>query len=447
MDNLRLVLIVLGGVAILGLLLHGLYVMRKNNSPKEQRNGNDEGMSPASMDFSKPTRVEPQLDAQGFDEYGVGKARVVSNDAEPKHSESVTQTEDDSLFESVTLDMEQQDNMQGTEAHWDDIPSIAALEDVPKAAAETPIDDEGPQYAPAVSNPKPAEHYQNKVKSTLASVEPDIAVTPPPAEFVQAESESVMPVQKEEPVAAQTSEQPLDSASESSLQPSDNVVDTAQNSRPDAPEKPEQKPKSKSSLASMLFGSRAKAGKKQRKVDENQFSIDFDSVDPVLNEAKEQSRIDHGGETERPKYDPNIPPEVLSISVKATAEECISGARLLPLLLTLGLKFGESDIFHRHVNNNGKGPVLFSLANMFKPGVFDIHHMETFETKGLTLFMTLPMESDAHQVFNMMYNAARKIADEFGAQVLDEARQELTVSGLPQYVERIRDFEKRRILG
>ena len=95
MDNLRLVLIILGGVAILGLLLHGLYVMRKNNSPKVQWDDSDEDMSPPSMDFSKPTRVEPQLDAQGFDEFGVGKARVVSTSVTNKGIDSESPNEVD----------------------------------------------------------------------------------------------------------------------------------------------------------------------------------------------------------------------------------------------------------------------------------------------------------------------------------------------------------------
>jgi cell division protein ZipA len=117
------------------------------------------------------------------------------------------------------------------------------------------------------------------------------------------------------------------------------------------------------------------------------------------------------------------------------------------MLLTLGFKFGDQDIFHRHVNSNGKGPVLFSLANMFKPGNFDIDNLETFTTRGVSLFMLLPIEGDPHQVFNMMHNAARKIADEFNAQVLDGRRSVLSKQGLQQYVEKIRDFERKRMIA
>ena len=139
--------------------------------------------------------------------------------------------------------------------------------------------------------------------------------------------------------------------------------------------------------------------------------------------------------------------EVLVLNVRAKDDAPIAGAALLPMLLTLGFKFGDQDIFHRHVNANGKGPVLFSLANMFKPGVFDIDSLENFTTQGVSLFMILPIEGDPHQVFNMMHNAARKLADEFDAQVLDGRRSVLTKQGLQQYVEKIREFERKRMIA
>ncbi len=137
---------------------------------------------------------------------------------------------------------------------------------------------------------------------------------------------------------------------------------------------------------------------------------------------------------------PQREPEVLILYVDKPSGEMIDGARLLPLLLTLGFKFGEMDFFHRHEQTSGHGEILFSLANMYNPGTFDIDHMEQVQTRGLSIFMTMPNAGEALQTFNMMHNAAKKIADEFDAQVLDYKREPLDVVRVRHYVEKIRKF-------
>ena len=120
----------------------------------------------------------------------------------------------------------------------------------------------------------------------------------------------------------------------------------------------------------------------------------------------------------------------------------MQGSSLLPLLLTLGFKYSEDGFFNRHEDASGQGEVLFRLANMFNPGTFDIDNMEQFQTEGVSLFMTLPCAGDSLPTFNMLHSAAKKIADEFSAKILDHNRQELDVSTVRQYVEKIREFEE-----
>ncbi len=45
-----------------------------------------------------------------------------------------------------------------------------------------------------------------------------------------------------------------------------------------------------------------------------------------------------------------------------------------------------------------------------------------------------------------MHNAARKLADEFGGQVLDNTRSVLTVQTTRHYVEKIREFERQQLI-
>lgn len=138
-------------------------------------------------------------------------------------------------------------------------------------------------------------------------------------------------------------------------------------------------------------------------------------------------------------------PEIEVVTLFVTGD--IQGAILLQMTTELGLKYGDMDIFHRHQESSGHGPVLFSVANMFNPGTFDIHSMERFETQGIVLFMTLPLKSDGHQAFTMMYNAANKIADAMPrAAVLDGNRNPVTKQSVQHTYQRIREFERKQRL-
>ena len=140
------------------------------------------------------------------------------------------------------------------------------------------------------------------------------------------------------------------------------------------------------------------------------------------------------------------PAEVLILYVLLPEDKEMKGPDLLSLLLTLGFKYGEMDIFHRHLDSAGSGAVLFSLANMFNPGTFDLENIEKLGTRGVSLFMTLPGPGEPLQNFNLMHNAAKKLAEEFGGQVLDGQRSVLTVQTVRHYVDKIREFQRQRLI-
>ncbi|WP_350433015.1 cell division protein ZipA [Shewanella sp. H8] len=131
------------------------------------------------------------------------------------------------------------------------------------------------------------------------------------------------------------------------------------------------------------------------------------------------------------------PTDVLVLHVVAKAGEQVQGAELLPSLLSLHFKFGDMDIFHRHIDNAGTGKVLFSVANMLKPGVFDPDNMEQFETQGVVLFMTLPCYGDPLMNFTIMLNSAYQIAEDLGAELLDGQRQPWSEDIKKDYLRRL----------
>lgn len=132
------------------------------------------------------------------------------------------------------------------------------------------------------------------------------------------------------------------------------------------------------------------------------------------------------------------PRDVLVLHVVAKEGQQLNGAELLPCFLTLNFKYGDMNIFHRHVDNAGNGKVLFSIANMLKPGVFDPDNMEQFSTQGVVFFMTLPCYGDALMNFSIMLNSARQLADDIDAVVLDGQRQPWGEFTKQDYLHRIR---------
>lgn len=147
-----------------------------------------------------------------------------------------------------------------------------------------------------------------------------------------------------------------------------------------------------------------------------------------------------------PVAEPAEPDDVYVLNVIAAEGEQFVGSELAPCLTSLGLEFGEMSIYHRHLQPNGQGGIIYSVANMVKPGTFDPEHMDEFQTHGLSLFMTVPCKGEPSRNFNVMYNAAQRIVSELGGVLLDGHRNPFTAQTLQHYQQRIREYERQQLL-
>jgi cell division protein ZipA len=181
----------------------------------------------------------------------------------------------------------------------------------------------------------------------------------------------------------------------------------------------------------------AKAASKES-LKRNQMEINFDNFSgdkAIVNAPLESPKV--------VKVESQLEPEVIILSVVMPANQQIFGAALLPSLLTLGLKYGDMNIFHRHEDNAGNGKVTFSLANIMNPGSFDLDNIESFATRGVSLFMTLPNAGESLSVFAQMLNAAKQLAQEFNAQVIDDKRNVMTKQTEQHYIGKIREYDRK----
>ncbi|MFV0477378.1 MAG: cell division protein ZipA [Parahaliea sp.] len=139
----------------------------------------------------------------------------------------------------------------------------------------------------------------------------------------------------------------------------------------------------------------------------------------------------------------DIEPEVFMLNVIARDASGFRGEDILHILLACDLRFGDMAFFHRYEQESGRGPIQFSVANMMKPGIFDIDNMADFSTQGLVFFVTLPGPDDMMKAFDYMLETAQAVARNLDGDVLDESRSVLTRQTLEHTRQKIKDLERR----
>ncbi|MFD1801783.1 cell division protein ZipA [Mixta tenebrionis] len=330
MQDLRLILIVVGAIAIIALLLHGLWTSRKERS---------------SVFRDRPHKRLKQDDEEnltGDDDSGVGEVRVRRAPAKPSHNEP--------SFDGFAADDEE------SAPRSPERKPHPVRDGVPVAAR--------PQRDPLFDD-EPAAQADDAAPAIQPQSERQPAVAPQPA----------APRQPEEPTIT----------------------------LPDEADVP------------------------QRQDEQAEPTVAAPAAEPAAPAAA------------APREDARRKETVLVLHVAAHAGGTLNGESLLQGILQAGFQFGEMNIFHRHLSPAGSGPVLFSLANMVKPGSFNPDAMSDFTTPGVSIFMMVPSYGDPNQNFKLMLQSAQRIADDVGGVVLDDERRMMTPQKLETYKARIRD--------
>ncbi len=141
------------------------------------------------------------------------------------------------------------------------------------------------------------------------------------------------------------------------------------------------------------------------------------------------------------------PDEVLIINVMAKPGQRIAGTDLLQALMDEGVKFGDMDIFHRHKDNDGDGPILYSIANMVVPGTFNLAEMDDFQTPGISMFLSLPVAGESLAAYNDLASTAKNLANALGAELKDENRSVMTTQTIEHGRQRVIEYERKRKLA
>lgn len=147
------------------------------------------------------------------------------------------------------------------------------------------------------------------------------------------------------------------------------------------------------------------------------------------------------GLSQRSEYDEDTP-FVVSVYIRAKDHNVFSGDQLLQGLVSVGCRYGEMNIFHRHEKTSGQGEIMFSIASMVNPGTFHIDNMHDFKTPGLILFFTAPGTLyEPTIIYDLMLKTAYKLAKFLDAEILDSNREVLSPDTINQVKIKLGQYE------
>lgn len=133
---------------------------------------------------------------------------------------------------------------------------------------------------------------------------------------------------------------------------------------------------------------------------------------------------------------------IVTLFVMAREGAPFNGADLIVAAEKAGLEFGDMGIYHRLVDGKREQGPIFSVANMLKPGNFDLSRLDALRTPGLSFFMTLPAPIPALDAWDAMLPTAQRLAELLDGQVLDEERNALGRQRIAHIRDELRGWDR-----
>ncbi|RZA13008.1 MAG: cell division protein ZipA, partial [Lysobacteraceae bacterium] len=134
---------------------------------------------------------------------------------------------------------------------------------------------------------------------------------------------------------------------------------------------------------------------------------------------------------------------IVSLYVAAKAGNKLRGQDIVVAAEKAGLTFGHMDVFHRLVDGKPELGPIFSVANIIKPGSFEMARIGEIETPAIAFFLTLPAPVPALDAWETMEPAAQRMADLLDGVVLDEERNALGRQRIQHIRDELRAYDRQ----
>ncbi len=117
--------------------------------------------------------------------------------------------------------------------------------------------------------------------------------------------------------------------------------------------------------------------------------------------------------------------KIVTLYIAARAGQVLRGPDIVVAAEKAGLTYGHMNVFHRLVESHPERGPIFSVANIRKPGSFEMSEIQALETPAIAFFLTLPAPVSALDAWDAMLPAAQRMAELLDGVVLDEQRNAL----------------------
>jgi cell division protein ZipA len=167
-------------------------------------------------------------------------------------------------------------------------------------------------------------------------------------------------------------------------------------------------------------------------------SFDDDAAVDEISEQRDEASVG----TEQAETAAAAQSDIIMLCIlSASNDEKLGGDQINSAARASGLVFGDMEIFHRLDDDD---QILFSMANMLKPGSFDPENMYELETTGVSIFMQASLLANPSDVLDDMLQTAYQMAEMLGGRLCNHQRNKLTEQDANQYRQQVANITAKQ---
>ena len=170
--------------------------------------------------------------------------------------------------------------------------------------------------------------------------------------------------------------------------------------------------------------------------DEEAVQTEMELLDGTVGAASPNSEL---GKRVSDEFD-----RIVTLYVAAKAGQVLRGPDIVVAAEKAGLTYGHMNVFHRLVEGRPEQGPIFSVANIKKPGSFEMSEIQELETPAIAFFLTLPAPVPALDAWDAMHPTAVRMSELLDGVLLDEQRNALGRQRVAHLREELRNYDREQ---